>query len=240
MKEQLALLLQLQAMDLKREKDRKVLKAFPEKMAVEEKPLLDARSEIEDACERLQLLEKEGKENELALQVIEDKIVKLKLRLTELKTNKEYHAHLQEIAAARNAKSEIEDQLITAMENGDLLKKEISEKETVLSEDEAKFAEVKKEMQAEMDEISSSAAAVEAEWTATSKIISGDLLASYKRLFVSCKGRAVVSVNGSTCTGCHFSLPPQLIAEVKQLAKIHTCGYCHRILYVKPSEDVPA
>ena len=123
MKEQIALLVKLQAMDLKRQKDKERLKDFPEKMAIAEKPLLDARSEIETSRKCLETLNKERKEDELALQIIEDKIVKLKLRLTDLKTNKEYHAHLQEIAAARKGKSETEDHLLNVMETIDLLKK---------------------------------------------------------------------------------------------------------------------
>ncbi|MFQ5587282.1 MAG: zinc ribbon domain-containing protein [Nitrospiria bacterium] len=236
MKEELALLVRLQTMDIKRQKSREVLDSFPEKMAIAEKPLLDARAELEEARQSLEALHQARKDQELALQVIEDKIVKLKLRLTDLKTNKEYHAHLQEIAAARNSKNEIEDQLITGMEDAESLTNEIAEKEAVLTKDEAAFSEIKNTMQAEMDEVASTAAAVEAEWKRTSEKISKNLLASYQRLFASSKGLAVVPVNGFTCTGCHFSLPPQLIAEVKRQEKVLTCGYCHRILYAIPPE----
>jgi len=239
-KEQLALLVKLQTMDLKRQKDKDLLKDFPEKMAIAEKPLNDARSEIEAAQAQLEELGKARKESEFALQMIEEKIVKLKLRLTDLKTNKEYHAHLQEIAAARKSKSETEDHLLTAMEGIDQLKTEIAEKQAKLAEDETAFSGVKKEMQDEMDQIASDAAEVEAEWQATSEKISKSLLSSYQRLFKSCKGLAVVPVNGYTCTGCHFSLPPQLIAEVKMQSKVLTCGYCHRILYVMPTETPAA
>jgi len=235
-KEQLALLVKLQTLDLKRQKDKDLLKDFPEKISIAEKPLADARSEIEAARAQLEQLSQVRKESELALQMIEEKIVKLKLRLTELKTNKEYHAHLQEIAAARKSKSETEDRLLNAMEGMDQLKTEIAEKQAKLAEDEAAFSSVKKEMQDEMDQVASEAAAVEAEWEATSEKISKSLLSSYQRLFKSCKGLAVVPVNGQTCTGCHFSLPPQLIAEVKMQSKVLTCGYCHRILYIKPTE----
>lgn len=237
MKEELALLVQLQTMDLKRQKSREVLEGFPEKIAIAEKPLLEVRSELEEARERLETLNRERKAQELSLQLIEDKIVKLKLRLTDLKTNKEYHAHLQEIAAARNSKNELEDQLISGMESAECLTKEISEKEAALVKDEGEFLEIKKTLQAEMDEVASSSAEVEAEWQSVSEKISKSVLASYQRLFASNKGLAVVPVNGSTCTGCYFSLPPQLIAEVKRQEKVLTCGYCHRILYAKPEQD---
>ncbi len=236
MKEQLALLVALQTMDLKRQKDKERLKDFPEKMAIAEKPLNDVRSEIETAQAQLEQFLKDRKEGEIDLETIEEKIVKLKLRLTDLKTNKEYHAHLQEIAAARNTKSETEDLLLSAMEGIDQLQADLATKEAQLGEDELAFSGVKKEMQDEMDLIVSEAAKVEADWQLTSEKISKSLLGSYQRLFNSCKGLAVVPVSGHTCTGCHFSLPPQLIAEVKRQSKVLTCGYCHRILYAKSSE----
>jgi len=235
-KEQLALLVALQTMDLKRQKDKERLKDFPEKMAIAEKPLNDVRSEIETAQTQLEQLLKDRKEGELDLQTVEEKIVKLKLRLTDLKTNKEYHAHLQEIAAARNTKSETEDKLLSAMEGIDQLQADLVTKKAQLDEDEVAFSGVKKEMQDEMDLIVSEADKVEADWQSTSEKISKNLLGSYQRLFNSGKGLAVVPVSGQTCTGCHFSLPPQLIAEVKRQSKVLTCGYCHRILYAKPPE----
>ncbi len=235
MKEQLTLLIQLQTLDLKRQKDKEMLVDFPEKLKTAEKPLLDLRAEIEQAQNSLGTLGKERREKEIGLQIIEDRILKLKLRLTELKTNKEYHAHLQEIASARKEKSETEDHLLVSMENSDLLKKELTEKEAILLEEEQAFSEIQKKLQAEMDQISSAAESTEAERCNISENISKSLLGAYKRLFQNCKGLAVVPVRGHTCTGCNFSLPPQLIAEVKMQGKVLTCNYCHRILYVQPS-----
>ncbi|NIN67237.1 MAG: nucleic acid-binding protein, partial [Anaerolineae bacterium] len=34
-----------------------------------------------------------------------------------------------------------------------------------------------------------------------------------------------------TCQGCHMTLPPQVVSEVKQNDCIITCGECDRILY---------
>jgi hypothetical protein len=33
------------------------------------------------------------------------------------------------------------------------------------------------------------------------------------------------------CSGCRLQIPPQLIAEVKRSQDLHTCPYCHRMLY---------
>jgi len=31
--------------------------------------------------------------------------------------------------------------------------------------------------------------------------------------------------------GCRLQIPPQLVAEVKRSQDLHTCPYCHRLLY---------
>ena len=231
MKEKLAMLVQLQEIDLKRQKEKEELERFPEKMELVEKPVREARANVLASQESLECLEKERREKELALKVVEDKIVKLKGRLLELKTNKEYHAHLQEIAAANREKSETEDRLLMAMEESDLLKKELAANKNTLAEQEAQFSEVESELKAHLNQVSKTVSQMEKDWLVLSQKIPKDLLASYKRLFLNRKGLAVVSLNGYTCTGCHFSLPPQLIAEVKKGEKIHACNYCHRILY---------
>jgi hypothetical protein len=40
------------------------------------------------------------------------------------------------------------------------------------------------------------------------------------------------------CAGCRLQIPPQLVAEVKRSQDLHTCPYCHRMLYW--DGDVPA
>ncbi len=227
------MLIRLQALDLRRQQDKEGLEEIPEKLKIAEKPLFEAKGLVEKAQAAIDLVIKEKKDKELALQVVEDKIRKLKSRLTDLKTNKEYHAHLQEIAAVNKEKEDTEDRLLQAMENVDLLKKELAEKTALLNEETARFAKEKEEINATIEQLSKEDEKLEQEWLALSKEAPSDLLESYKKLSILRKGVAVVPLNGYTCTGCHFSLPPQLIAEVRKNEKILTCNYCNRMLYVE-------
>lgn len=229
------MLIQLQALDLKRAKEKEALAQTPEKIKTLEMPLLEARAVIEKSQASYEQIDKERKDKELALQLVEDKIRKLKGRLTELKTNKEYHAHLQEIAVADKEKEETEDRLLMAMENSDLLKKELILKQAALEEAEAQFSRDREDMKAETDRLAESEKKLTQEWDALAKRITPEWMESYNKLCSLRKGLAVVPVNGNICTGCHVSLPPQLIAEVKKREKIHSCNYCHRMLYARPS-----
>ena len=50
-------------------------------------------------------------------------------------------------------------------------------------------------------------------------------------------GVAVAGVLGGTCGGCHSSLPPQLVNEVKKRDRLHHCEFCGRFLVHDPALD---
>ncbi len=231
MKEQLTLLITLQNLDQKRQEQKEAIDRLPEQLAAVEDPLMEARDAAETTENTLNALNKENKEKELDLKVIEEKIRKLKMRLTDLKTNKEYHAHLQEIASVNKEKEAIEDFLLNAMEESDALKQTLSENEATLSEEEKAFLIHQDELKAQAVVLRDSDKDLKTEWLSVSTALPADLLDTYKSICAKRKGMAVVVINGKTCTGCNFSLPPQLIAEVKKREKIHTCNYCNRMLY---------
>ena len=39
------------------------------------------------------------------------------------------------------------------------------------------------------------------------------------------------------CQGCHMTLPPQQVNEVRRADKLNLCPTCQRILYIKEQED---
>jgi len=57
------------------------------------------------------------------------------------------------------------------------------------------------------------------------------LLERYTKLKSSRKDQALAAIKGGMCSGCRLQIPPQLIAEVKRSQDLHTCPYCHRMLY---------
>ncbi|HEY5599417.1 MAG TPA: C4-type zinc ribbon domain-containing protein [Candidatus Manganitrophaceae bacterium] len=234
MKEQLELLIQLQELDLQLNQHKEEQKKLPEKVQIAQKTLDQAKETLSLLKNALDLLNKERKEKEQALQTSEEKITKLKGRLTELKTNKEYQAHLLEIEAANAEKGRIEESLLMSMEKGDSLKKEVAGQETAVGAEEKKFKSEKEQVEETLKKLSESAQALEKKSSSLAEHVEKKLLEEYRRLIAVRKGLAVVSLKGYICTGCHFSLPPQLVAEVKKREKILNCTYCHRILYPSP------
>ncbi|MFY9270057.1 MAG: C4-type zinc ribbon domain-containing protein [Candidatus Manganitrophaceae bacterium] len=235
MKEHLARLVQLQEIDLKLAHYREEERVFPERLRAAQGPLEGAKEALLKSKEAESLLVKERREKEQSLQMAEERITKLKSRLTELKTNKEYQAHLHEIESATAEKGKIEEQLLTIMERIDSLKGESAVIQKMLTQEEEKFRLVKEAMENGLKALSESMKDVEKEGKFLSESVEKGLLGEYKRLAARHKGVSVVPLKGNICTGCHFSLPPQLVAEVKMGEKVTSCSYCHRILYFIPN-----
>ena len=54
--------------------------------------------------------------------------------------------------------------------------------------------------------------------------------AAYIRIRKAKKGKAVVTIKRSACTGCHNIVPAQRQLEIRRNNKIFFCEYCGRIL----------
>jgi len=208
---------------------------LPDRLKIAAQPLEQAKETLAKLKSALDQVSKERKEKEQALQAAEEKITKLKGRLTELKTNKEYQTHLHEIESSNKEKGKIEEELLGAMDRADAVKKEVAAQEKIVMEEEKKFRAEKERLEHSLTSRSEAMKGVEKERSALSEKIEKKLLDEYKRLSATQKGLAVVALKGNICTGCHFSLPPQLVAEVKKGEKVLSCTYCHRILYAAPT-----
>jgi len=126
------------------------------------------------------------------------------------------------------------------MEECDISKETLSLEKKKLVKEEELFSQEQGEIEGHTEEITKSSESLEEAWSLLSKKIPRPLFESYKKLYSSRKGLAVVSIDGYTCKGCHFNLPPQLIAQVKMQKKIERCNYCQRILYFQTADEPQA
>lgn len=231
MRDQVLLLVKMQEVDLRRSQQQVEERSLPEKLQIAEQALQKKKEEISKLQAKSAEKDRGRREQELELKVQEEQVVKLRDRLIKLKTNEEYKANLKEIENAKVRKGELEESLLISMEEGDLLKKEISDRALSIQEAEQQFQVEKGKIEEALSTLSVTARSLESEWISLSEMVDQNILDDYKKLLIQRKGLAVVPLHGNTCGGCNFSLPPQLIALVKTCEKILTCTYCHRILY---------
>ena len=232
MNSQLKYLIELQKFDLRIFQIQDQQRKAPELLKAVEAPL-------QEILNRLQVLKNTGEslalqrrsaERELATQ--EDSLHKVRGRLSELKTNKEYQAHLFEIEQARKKKDSIEENVLEMMERVEENEKAIKELEEQASEAKNVFEAEKARVEAQFAELANELSDLERQQKMVAEEVEKPLLARYNRLKTMRKGFAVAEVRDGSCGGCRLQLPPQLVAEVRRGDELMDCSYCHRILFM--------
>jgi predicted nucleic acid-binding Zn-ribbon protein len=155
----------------------------------------------------------------------------MRARLSELKTNKEYQAHLFELQIANKKKSEIEDKVLACMEKIEQLQRTATEAQEKVRAAEQAFTKEKQVLDELDNRLSAELTQLESQQRDRSANVEPVLLARYAKLKAARKDQPLAAIKGGMCAGCRLQIPPQLVAEVKRSQDLHTCPYCHRMLY---------
>jgi predicted nucleic acid-binding Zn-ribbon protein len=224
-------LIELQKFDLRVAELKDQRRKIPERLELSAAPLREARRALEEASASLEGLVKERRSYEKDLEAHEDRIGKMKDRAAQLKTNQEYQAHLFEVELANKKKGEFEEKILLAMEKIEQIQGVMKDAQARVGEAEQIYAKEK----AALDELDRGLAVELTELEVKQQNLSGQidkpLLARYTKLKSARKDQALASLRDGICLGCRLQLPPQLVAEVKRMQDLHTCPYCHRMLY---------
>ena len=244
MKAQLERLIALQEADLRQEELAERTRRIPEMVEAARQPLQAAQALRDTTKQAFETTGKERKACEQALAEQEQVISKLQDRTTkgEIKTNREYQAHLLEVEMAKKKRGEIEEQLLVLMDAGDEKKKELTQAEAAAKEAEQRFAAEKAELEGSVGALDEELAGLRQKREALMAAVEPSLLRTYEKLKTTKKGQALAGINKEgSCMACRLQVQPQVVAEVKRATSILTCSYCHRILYWagEPVQIVP-
>ncbi len=232
MNSQLQYLIDLQKFDLRMFQIRDQQRTIPDLIASAESPLREIQNQLQILRNTGESLVNQRRSAERELAIQDEQLQKVRSRLSELKTNKEYQAHLYEIELARKKKDSIEENVLEMMEKVEENQKAISELEGQVAETEKAFEVEKTRLESELASLTDELTRLSNEQEALASSVEKTLLQRYNRLKTLRKGFAVAQVNDSACSGCRLQLPPQLVAEVKRGDELLDCSYCHRILYM--------
>lgn len=224
-------LIELQKYDLRIIEIKDQRRKIPERLESTEAPLREAKRVLQETTAAVDAFVKERRGHEKDLESHEAQTEKIKTRLSELKTNKEYQAHLFEIEMANKKKVEIEDKILALMEKIEQMQRtakdvqvKVAAAEKVFTQEKAVLDDTERNLAAELSQL-------EAEQQRRAMLIDKTLLSRYMKLKASRKDQALAAVRDGMCCGCRLQVPPQLIAEVKRLEDLHACPYCQRMLY---------
>lgn len=232
MNTQLQHLIELQKFDLRIFQILDQQKKIPERLQAAEAPLRELQGRLQILKNEGESLARQRKNAELELGSQEAQLQKVRSRLSELKTNKEYQAHLFEIELARKKKDTFEEAVLALMERVDQNSQAIKELELQVEEAQKVFETEKAKLDEHAAGLANEIAELDQEQKQLSQSLEQSLLSRYNRLKTTRKGFAVAEIRNGSCIGCRLQLPPQLVAEVRRGDQLLDCSYCKRILYM--------
>jgi len=229
--EQLRFLIELQELDSSILSIAEKIESLPTKLEKPRAHLKELTSSLQKIKARYEELTHKKKDKEFELDEIQEKIKKLKAKSGEIKTNKEYEAHLKEINNYDKKKTQVEDELLLFMEELEGITEILKSEELKVKKAEEEFKrherildEEKKALYQEMEIYKTRRKDFVAR-------IDGELYEHYMNLLKKFEGLAVVPVENEVCLGCNTNIPPQLYNDIKENKDIFTCYYCKRFLY---------
>lgn len=231
MKHNLSPLIALQKLDLRVMEVNSQRRKIPERLQTVEAPLREAQQLLQQTNAAMEGLVKERRSYEKDLEVHEAHTEKMKSRLSELKSNKEYQAHLFEIEVANKKKGEFEEKILLCMEKIEQLQQTAKEAQAKVSAVEKDFAQEKLVLDELEKKLAAELVDLESQQQAHSAHVEQGLLVRYNSIKAARKDQALAEIKAGTCSGCRLQLPPQLISEVKRGEDLQTCPYCRRMLY---------
>ncbi len=187
----------------------------------------------QDHEEKYQAYQKEQGIMEMEIKALEGKQVIYQNQLYQVKNNREYDAITHELESLKGSKSEKETRvlelldLITEMKNQmDIVSVEIVEHEKNID---SKIAELNDRLAVtEKEEL-----IYRDKRDKVVRQLKPQMVMTYERIRHAKNGLAVVALERGACGGCHKSLPPQKVLEVRQMNSMHLCEVCGRILIWK-------
>ena len=231
MREQLALLIELQKMESKAGSIAARKKDLPVQLAGLEAKFKEHHAGVETVREHLEELRKRRRDKDNQLRTGQETLKRTRDRLLDVKTNKEYQSVLKEIETFESKNSHMEDEIISLLDELDLLEKAVKTREEELEAQSRRYEEEKTKMTDELSSLVGELDVCTRKSGELKKNISADILRKYEQIKNAKRGVAVVSCWKEVCNGCHMSIPPQLYNELQKSMALVICPNCSRIIY---------
>ncbi|HOI74356.1 MAG TPA: C4-type zinc ribbon domain-containing protein [Syntrophales bacterium] len=231
MKELLSLLRDLQKVDSAIEKIQGRKTQLPSLLEALDGIFTASQTEMVEQKERLQEATKKHREKEELLRRGQDSLKKAKARQFEVKTNKEYEAILKEVETLEMRNSQIEDEILEAMEEMDRVRGLVQNIERDFDQARLRYEGERKERTEELALADEDLRATREKSQALREKVPPDILKRYETIRNASAGVAVIGVWKEVCQGCRMNLPPQLYNEIQREEEIRFCPNCNRILY---------
>jgi predicted nucleic acid-binding Zn-ribbon protein len=212
--------------------------AAQEKERVEES-LGKAERALAEKEERARAVDMERRKRELFLKGERERMARVKGRLGDVKTSREYQAVLAEIAAAKQNITDQESAQVGDMQELETVGTEIESLQGSIGEIRSQLEKADGDLQQIVSETDEKMVQHRQEEATLLKTLPSAVVDRYRLIRSRRGGLAVVPARDEACTACFMRIPPQLYIEVIRRSRVVQCPNCHRIL-VPPKPEAEA
>lgn len=214
------------------ENKRRSVQAFQRRLATLERQIADTHELIRQAQAEADRLELDRKSHE-------EHIKRLRERLNQTKTNKEYAAVLTQLNTDKADALRTEDKVLAAMAKVDDLKAREAGYRATLEKEKARLADMLKSAAEVEARLSAELKEIQAQRAAAAEEVPPEALRTFERARDKHDGEAMAMVEQThprraeyICSGCNMSIPLETINSLQSRDEVQVCHICSRILYL--------
>ncbi len=189
------------------------------------------RQELDQAKAKARSLRMTIDDKQLQLKSREEAVNRRKQQLREAKSNKEFQALKEQIAADEVTNSVLADEILEAMERLDQANLEVKAAEEALAKGTHEAEKTRREIEQQNPLIEADLARLSAELRQTEQDLPADFREVYDRLIRSKGSDGLAPIRGEFCAGCNQHVPLNMINALR-LSRPVFCRACGRLLYL--------
>ena len=210
---------------------------FPKLLKTNQKLVFDAESKISDLKETLKKTQVLANEKQLLLKQREDKISDLKGKLNAAKSNEEFQAFKNQIAADEQANEVLSDEIFEQLEKIDEINSQIETAREELAAAEKEYNKVKQKIEDEEQGLKNELARVSGELKESETQLPMELRDNYHRVSSSRGEEALAQLDGEFCGGCFQKITRMQHSDLAANKPVF-CKSCGAIIYLPENTRV--
>ncbi len=231
----LSLLIALQALDLKIEKNMIKERNLSSQMEGERNRVLELEDNLLRKKEMLKHIQIERRNEERGIEEIDSLLAKHEEEKYKIKSKEEFAALEKEISQGEEEKNKAEDILLELMEREEGLDEEIPALEKESKQANKDCQEKERILRVELDSTIEQLKYLENNRKKNISQLNSVLFQRYEQLQKTRENPVVLPISNGICDGCNVRVPPSLVARVRRREEIVYCENCTRILYMNSS-----
>lgn len=232
------LVLKLQGLDNRVAEIEREIALLPKRVAELEQALVAHQKKLEADRAALAANQKERRKLEGDIQMLEQKISRLKDQMLEAKTNQQYWAFQHEIEYCEGQVRKAEDRILDLMAESEPLEENVQAAEAALKKEVAQVEREKVAARKKSEEDRQLLGDLRAERERLVAQLDPQIYAIYERTRRKYRGPAVAEGTDGRCSACNIVLRPQFYQDLKKGQQLMVCESCGRLLYYNPPIDL--